>query len=220
MLEVVVVTRVDAKSRASGKLKVSRVSAEPKKKAAAKPKAPPEKKAAEKRERQSGRETPRPDLLGNQFWRLRSSHGVKPKFASSEDLWDACCEYFQWIEDNPLQEMQAFAYKGFVNKQPMPKMRAMTMTGLWIFLDICHKTWYKYKERPGFEEVIEKVENIIWTQKFTGAAAEMLNPHIISRELGIKDKSEREISGPGGKPLETVTRVELVPMGSDDDSAG
>lgn len=39
---------------------------------------------------------------GNRFWEARSSHGRNPKFESPEALWAACCEYFEWADDNPL----------------------------------------------------------------------------------------------------------------------
>lgn len=39
---------------------------------------------------------------GNRFWEARSSHGRNPKFESPEALWAACCEYFEWVEANPL----------------------------------------------------------------------------------------------------------------------
>ncbi|MDR6901408.1 hypothetical protein J2W52_003032 [Rhizobium miluonense] len=32
---------------------------------------------------------------GNKFWMARSSHGRNPIFATPEDLWNACNEYFQ-----------------------------------------------------------------------------------------------------------------------------
>lgn len=41
---------------------------------------------------------------GNRFWEARSSHGRNPKFESPEALWAACCEYFEWVEANPLPE--------------------------------------------------------------------------------------------------------------------
>lgn len=41
-------------------------------------------------------------LKGNRFWEARSSHGAKPKFEKADDLWSACCEYFDWVDNNPL----------------------------------------------------------------------------------------------------------------------
>ena len=53
---------------------------------------------------------------GNQFWKARSSHGRKPIFPTPDALWEACQEYFQWVEDNPLKETRPFAYQGEVTK--------------------------------------------------------------------------------------------------------
>lgn len=124
---------------------------------------------------------------GNRFWELRSSHGSKPIFPTADALWAACCEYFKFIEDNPLQEQVAFGYKGGVTKTDMPKMRAMTIQGLCLFLDISEQTWYDYKDRDGFLEVTTRVGNVIRTQKFEGAAAGLLNPNIIARDLALRD---------------------------------
>jgi len=128
--------------------------------------------------------------VGNQFWRQRSSHGRKPIFASPEELWDACVEYFDWVEANPLKEAQAFAYQGQVTIQPLDKMRAMTVAGLCIFLDISQQAWGEYRLRHGFGEVTSRVDEIIRTQKFEGASAGLLNANIIARDLGLADKQE------------------------------
>jgi hypothetical protein len=135
--------------------------------------------------------------IGNQFWKARSSHGRSPKFACPEDLWDACCEYFGWVETNPLKEAQAFAYQGTVTVHELSKMRAMTLTGLCIFLDIDSTTWENYRERQDFFRITTRVDEIIRTQKFEGASAGLLNPSIIARDLGLSDKTETQLSASG-----------------------
>lgn len=127
---------------------------------------------------------------GNRFWEARSSHGRKPIFATPADLWDACAEYFAWVEDNPLWEAKLTSYQGENKVEKLPKMRAMTIGGLCIFLDISHQTWCEYGKREDFIEVCTRVEGIIRDQKFSGAAAELLNPSIIARDLGLADKKE------------------------------
>lgn len=123
---------------------------------------------------------------------MRSSHGRKPIFADPDVLWDACVEYFDWVEKNPLQEAQAFAYQGDVKLQDLPKLRAMTISGLCIFLDIDRSTWSDYGKRDDFIPIVTRVEEVIRTQKFEGAAAGLLNPNIIARDLGLADKQELE----------------------------
>lgn len=132
---------------------------------------------------------------GNQFWKARSFHGRNPIFETPEQLWDACEEYFQWVEDNPLWEAKAFAYQGEVTDHILPKMRAMTIGGLTIFLDIDFQTWENYKKKQDFFDVTKKVEQIIRDQKLAGAAADLLNANIIARDLGLKDATKTEHSG-------------------------
>lgn len=137
---------------------------------------------------------------GNQFWKARSSHGRAPIFASPDDLWTACVEYFDWVEANPLKEAQAFAYQGAVTVHELSKMRAMTVSGLCIFLDISADAWENYRRREDFVGVTTRVDEIIRTQKFEGASAGLLNPSIIARDLGLADKTE--LTGKGGGPIE------------------
>ena len=140
-----------------------------------------------------------PAPKGNQFWKARSSHGANPKFKNGEELWSACQEYFQWVEDNPLKEEKGFAFQGKVTKETFSKMRAMTIDGLCIFLDIGTSTWFDYSKREGFSEVTTRADRVIRSQKFAGAAADLLNPNIIARDLGLSDK--QELTGGGGKDL-------------------
>lgn len=139
---------------------------------------------------------------GNRIWEARSRAGLKPIFENGDALWEACVGYFQWVEDNPLHEAKAFAYEGKVTVADLPKMRAMTIAGLCIFLEVGRSTWDEWKkERADLAEVIERVEEIIYEQKFTGASAGLLQPQIIARDLGLVDRKEH--TGLKGGPIET-----------------
>jgi hypothetical protein len=129
---------------------------------------------------------------GNKFWEARTKHGRDRLFLSSDDLWAACCEYFTWVEENPLLEMKLFSYQGEIVKGELTKMRAMTIGGLCRFLDIAVGTWYVWRDVKDFKEVVAMAESVIWEQKFTGAAADLLNQSIISHELGLMNKQDRE----------------------------
>jgi len=138
-----------------------------------------------------------PAPKGNQFWKLRAEHGRDKLFETPEALWDAACEYFQWCEDNPLQEQKAFAYQGVVIKESVNKMRAFTLGALCLYLD-CDEAYFrsfkaqKRQNKEDFITVISKIEKTIYNQKFTGAAADLLNANIIARDLGLSDKTENK----------------------------
>ena len=135
-------------------------------------------------------------LPGNRLWEARSSAGPKPLFADAAPLWAACVEYFEWVEANPLWEAKPFAFQGVVTMAEVPKMRAMTIAGLCLFLDISPETWASWrKDRPDLIGVITQAEGIIYQQKFAGAAADLLNPNIIARDLGLSDKQAVDHTG-------------------------
>lgn len=153
--------------------------------------------------------------IGNQFWKARSKHGRDRLFASAEALWEACCQYFDWVEANPLYEMKAFAYQGVVVQEPVAKMRAMTIGGLCIFLDIDELTWRRWREVEDFCTVVSRAEQIIYQQKFTGAAADLLNPNIIARDLGLADKQDVTTNGESlnkGRTLDDFYAQSNVPV--------
>lgn len=147
-------------------------------------------------------------LAGNRAWEARSSHGRNPIFASPDDLWDAVVQYFQWVDDNPLYEEKVFNGKDGIVRASIAKMRAMTISGLCIFLDIGRRTWDEYRERPDFLPVVTRAEEIIRDQKFSGAAADLLNANIIARDLGLADKTD--LTSSDGTMTPKPTTIEFV----------
>lgn len=123
---------------------------------------------------------------GNQFWRLRSSHGREKIFSSPDILRKACEEYLAACEEKPFKKELAFANG---KKTTLNVMRAPTLKGLFIFLDIDRKTWKLYKEREDFIPIIESVEDIIYNEKLTGAMAGLLKENLVARELGLADRT-------------------------------
>lgn len=155
----------------------------------------------------------------NQFWKARSKHGRDRIFASADILWEAACEYFDWCDKTPID---AIDYKGKDAKRvKVPKMRAYTIHGLCLFLGVntlyfsqFEKSLDKEKDQD-FSFIITRIKEIIYTQKFTGAAADLLNANIISRELGIQDKLEVKGTIVQSEPL---TKEEIEQLKSHFDS--
>lgn len=129
--------------------------------------------------------------LGNQNWRGRLTHGRPRIFKTPEELAAVCEEYFEWVMDNPLEEQVLFHYQGAVIPGTKKKMRAMTIKALCLYIGICNDTWIDWrKTREDLKLVIDQVADIIWSQKFEGAAADLLNQNIIARQLGLAEKSD------------------------------
>jgi len=132
---------------------------------------------------------------GNEYWKLRSKDGRDKQYPTPEELLDACNEYFEWVQANPLLEAQIVKYKDYAELMDVPKMRPYTIQGLCNFIDLSVEAWRKYRMRKEFVAVITRVEQIIYNQKFEGAASGFLNPNIIARDLGLAEKRETEHSG-------------------------
>jgi hypothetical protein len=144
--------------------------------------------------------------IGNRFWEKRAKHGRDRAFNSPEHLWESACEYFSWCEDNPLMEATFQKYKTSrdsekVEQMDLPKMRAFTMGGLCIYLGVNQTYFNKFEsENKGrkdqksidFCQIITRIREIIYEQKFTGAASGFFNSNIIARDLGLTDKREIE----------------------------
>lgn len=124
--------------------------------------------------------------------------GRPKKFANPEEMWNAACDYFQWCDENPLYESKAFAFQGSITYGNMPKMRAYTLSGFCLHAGINEAYFRQFNDEgnPEFSTVIEKIERTIYTQKFTGAAADLLNANIIARDLGLADKKEIKNENP------------------------
>ncbi|WP_223834359.1 DNA-packaging protein [Spirosoma profusum] len=137
--------------------------------------------------------------VGNQFWKLQYKHGRDKIFKNPQLLWEAACEYFQWCDENPLETLE-FNGKDAVGCI-VPKMRAYTWSGLECYVGIYSLRDYKTNpDYEAFSQVITRISAIMYTQKFEGAAAGLLNANLISRDLGLADK--KEISGElGVKPI-------------------
>ncbi len=121
---------------------------------------------------------------GNQFWKLRTKHGRDKLFEDPQILWEEACKYFEWCTNNPIETTD---FKGKdATKVTIPKMRAFTWSGLEYFLGI--DSLREYKSNPDykdFSQVITRIEKVMYEQKFSGAAAGVLNPNIIARDLKL-----------------------------------
>lgn len=139
----------------------------------------------------------------------------KSLYLTPEDFLNACSEYFQWAEDNPLIEEQVNVWQGLTIRSDVCKARAFTKRALATHLGIPESRLDTYKARTdeAWVEAVEMVEQVIYTQKFEHAAAGLLNAGIITRDLGLAEK--QELTGRDGEPLQQVVQYQLPSNGRD-----
>ncbi len=142
---------------------------------------------------------------GNQFWRLRSKHGRDKLFATPELMWEAACEYFEWIDQNPLIELDYVGKDATAVEKP--HVRPYTLQGLCMYLDCSTGYFREFKKdcSDDFVSIITRIEEVIYRQKFEGAACGFYNSNIIARDLGLTDK--KDVTSDGEKLSAPVIKI-------------
>ena len=147
--------------------------------------------------------------IGNNFWTTRTKHGRDRVIQDPAILWQSACEYFQLCIANPWLKTE---YKGSeVQEVLVPLPQVFQKGGLALYCGLVQ--WRSVEElkavSEGFSQVIREIEEIIYSQKFSGASAGVFNSNIIARDLGLADKREQE--NKGAVQLITITKSFISP---------
>jgi len=152
---------------------------------------------------------------GNQFWKLRSEHGREKLFATPELLWEAACQYFNWVDAHPWFKIEQMknpvvetnretGEKKITAIAKIPTARPYTLSGLCLYLDASESYWRNFRKNETLSEdfltIITRIESIVETQQFEGASVGAFNANIIARKLGLTEK--QEMTGKDGGPIE------------------
>ena len=137
---------------------------------------------------------------GNQFWKIRSKHGRDKLFKTPQLLLEAATEYFQWCDDNPFEE-EDFIKGGpdAGSKVRLNRIRPYTQQGFALYCGASTAWIHNFraalkskddKESKEFLYILTRIEEVIYNQKYSGAASGFFNHNIIARDLGLVDKKE------------------------------
>lgn len=160
---------------------------------------------------------------GNRFWEIRASHGVETLFGNPGLLAEAAGEYFEWCENNPWIKNEAIKSGDNAGQiVGIPTSRPYTIYGLCIYLD-CGTTYFNnfeadLKKKPDsplnreWAATIKKIREAIYTNKYEGGAVGAYNATIISRDLGLMEKTQ--ISGDAENPIGGAVNIYLPVKGS------
>ena len=142
------------------------------------------------------------------IWEVRPGAGRKELFSNPENLLKAAIEYFNWCHDNPIYESVLVKYSSSYEIAEVPKTRAFTIAGLCQHLD-CNKGYFDdfvksdaYKNNTKYSVVIDWIKEIIFRQKYEGAAANIFNYRIVAKDLDLLKKDEE------ASKVEVVVRYE------------
>lgn len=128
----------------------------------------------------------------NNTYYLLAKNFRKPRSYKPGPLWKKAMDYFKWAHDNPLYEEKVFSNG---KRMKVAKLRAMTITGFCLFACMTRDTFNRYEKDDAYSDICKQIKDIIYNQKLEGAAADLLNPAIIVRELGLADKKDITTDG-------------------------
>jgi len=138
--------------------------------------------------------------MTEEIWQIAVSRKIKlgrpPAYETPEQLLEVAFEYFEYIKENPLKEQRVFSTG---KRQTLDKMRAMTIQSFCLFAGISRVTFDAYRDKQSMEEAVQFIRDVIYSQKFEGAAADLLNSNIIARDLKLAEINEH--TGKDGAPL-------------------
>lgn len=104
---------------------------------------------------------------------------------SPHELAEHFVDYIEWNNKNPLKKAQLIQKLG--ETVDVPVGRPLTIKRFCSFLGIASSTYHKYREKPTHKPIIEIIDDVIYTDKYEGAAVNLYNTQIIMRDLGLGD---------------------------------
>jgi len=128
------------------------------------------------------------------IWLMRSKHGRNTIFSTPETMWGAACEYFKAVDDNPWYRSEVI--KSGENAGQLfavPVKQPYTIEGLCTFWKTHNQYFYEFErnakeKHKEFLDIIAEIRNIIYNQKFSGAASGFFNAQFIGKALGLIDR--------------------------------
>ena len=130
---------------------------------------------------------------GNEYYKLCKNPGA-PKKYDADKLRKKINEYFKHIDNTPIQKRKTETHRGEIKEiiEYLPK--PYTLTGLCNYLHITMHTLKSYESDDDLMQLIIHARQIIYQNKFEGAANNTFNSNLIALELGLKAKEEQTIN--------------------------
>jgi hypothetical protein len=132
---------------------------------------------------------------GNDYWKRALNIGKKASY-TPEGLKREAEKYIEDVINNPFYKNEAVKSgdsAGLIISIPM--CRPLTIHGFCVFAGITTQTFYHYEKQEEYSDIITRIREIFYAQKFEGAAVGAFNPNIIARDLGLTDKIDHTTGG-------------------------
>jgi hypothetical protein len=133
----------------------------------------------------------------------RYNEAFRPKIFTVETLWNEFVDYIEWCAENPIIQQVSHVKNGVID---IEHKRPYSIEGFCNFVDINKQTFFNYAKAEGYEtffDICSRITQTIDNQHFEGGMVGIYNSNIVTRKLGLIEKSEQNIKG------ETALKVEV-----------
>lgn len=112
-------------------------------------------------------------------------HISKNRLYTPEQIFELAKRYFEWAEENAIKASETASFQGRVSEWRVHKARVFTWTGLRLFCGFSETAIHNWRQQDGFCEVMAFIDSVINEQKYQLAVNGIINPGMVSKELGI-----------------------------------
>ena len=129
-----------------------------------------------------------------------------PKYEDAVSLWEDATSYFEWCDSNPVESQKNMTKYQREGKGEIKDKKAQvesgetnrpyTIYGLCAFTGISSWSSFKsvYLSKPGFDDVITTIENIISSQQIDGAMTGLYKENLTSRMNGLAEMLQQNVN--------------------------
>lgn len=146
----------------------------------------------------------------NKFPELRKKPNPNLRFKTPAELIKVARAYFEWVQNNPITVEKLFHYQGDVKRVNTERPRPATIRGLCLHGGFGQSLFNDMLDREDMSLTCQQIENACYEWNLAHASAETMNPNVITRLLGLSEKTEI-LGGSGVVPVTiTVNPVKSV----------
>lgn len=136
------------------------------------------------------------------YWDWIANVGAPKKLKNPKQLWKLACEYFKGIDDRPFKK------KDFIKSGErageivdLETIMPYTWQGLELYLFakgvVAKLDDYRANKEGNYSEfsdVLSRITQTIFEQKYSGAAVGAFNANLVAKDLGITEKIQQQMT--------------------------
>jgi hypothetical protein len=118
---------------------------------------------------------------------------------SPKQLWELASAYFHFQTSRPVQVREIKTLSGgsgegsYLADVDLPKARPFSWSGFLVYSGLTRSELKSMgKSDPKMKKIVDRIEAVMWAQKFENAASGTMNANLIARELQLSEKIETD----------------------------